>query len=264
MRPTKRKTRRMQAQKRTSALESLLIVPDCHIPFHDKRAWALMLQVAQDLKPYYLYTIGDFMDFYAVSDHSKDPNRALKLDEELKAGEAALDQLDALGATHKIFHNGNHCDRMERYLRNKAPELFNLISVPDLLHLEERGWQHVPYKQYSKLGKLHFTHDVGTAGRYAAYKALDAFQHSVITGHTHRLSYIVEGNATGEEFKLSAQFGWLGDAKEIDYMNRAKVNKDWALGFGYGYHNPSTGYVYVVPVPLIDYTCVVNAKLYTG
>lgn len=245
-------------------LKPVLIIPDVHIPYHDKRAWKLMLKVAKDIKPHYLFTIGDFMDFYAVSDHSKDPTRALKLDEEIKAGEAALDELDALGAKEKVFIGGNHCDRLERYLRNKAPELFHFVSVPDLLHLITRGWHYVPYKHDIEFGKLHLTHDVGVAGRYAVYKSLDAYQHSVITGHTHRLAYVVEGNATGKEFKLSAQFGWLGDAKEVDYMHRAKVNKDWALGFGIGYINPKTNYVYMSPIPLVDYTCVCNGVLYIG
>lgn len=247
----------------STKLEPILIVPDVHIPYHDKRAFALMLQAAKDLKPHHLYTIGDFLDFYSVSSHSKNPNRRFNLAAELKAGEEALDQLDALKAKHKVFIGGNHCDRLQRYLQDKAPELFNLVTVPELLHLTERGWEYVPYKRDTKLGKVMLTHDVGVAGRNAVFKCLDTYQHSVLTGHTHRLAYIVEGNATGE-FKLSAQFGWLGDANSVDYMQHAKVLKDWALGFGYGYLDPSTGYVYMVPVPIVDYTCMVNGKLYKG
>lgn len=256
--------RRKRATSKKHDLAKVLLVPDCHIPYHDARAWELMLTVARDFQPEHLFIIGDFLDFYAVSDHSKDPSRALKLDAEIMAGEAALDQLDALGPVCKTYVAGNHEDRLERYLRNKAPELFHLVSVPDLLHLKKRGWDYVPYKQAIEFGKLHLTHDVGASGRYAVYKSLDMFQHSNITGHTHRLSYIVEGNATGKEFKLSAQFGWLGDSKAVDYMHRAKVNKDWALGFGIAYLQPSSGYVYATPVPLVNYSCVVEGRLYTG
>ncbi len=223
-----------------------------------------MLKVAKDLKPKHVVIIGDFLDFYSVSSHSKDPKRALKLQEEINAGLDALDQLDALHAKHKIYIGGNHCDRLERYMRDKAPEVFDYVTVPELLELKDRGWKYIPYKQDTKLGKLWLTHDVGTAGRYAAYKALDTYQHSVITGHTHRMSYVVEGNATGE-VKLSAQFGWLGDAKAVDYMARVNVLKNWALGFGIGHLNPATGLCYMQPVPIIGgYTCVVGAKLYQG
>lgn len=244
-------------------LEPILIVSDAHIPYHDKKAFALMLGVAKDLKPKHIYIIGDFVDFYAVSSHSKSPKRSLQLAEELKAGEAALDQLDKLGAENKVYIGGNHEDRMQRYLQDKAPELFDVVSVPDLLHLKQHGWEYVPYKKHTKLGKMHFTHDVGSAGRNAIFKCLDTYQHSVVTGHTHRLAYIVEGNAVGES-KVSAQFGWLGDSRSVDYMQHAKVLKDWALGFGVGYYDPTSKLVYLTPVPIVNYTAVVNGKLYIG
>lgn len=244
-----------------SKLESILIVPDCHIPYHDKRAFDLMLQVGAALKPKHLFTIGDFVDFYAISDHSKNPRRATQLDDEIYAGHKALDALDALGAKHKRYIGGNHEDRLQRYLQNKAPELFGVCDVERLLNLKDRGWDYTPYKRDTKLGKVHFTHDVGTAGRYSVFNALDTYQHSVITGHSHRLAYVVEGNAVGE-YKLSAQFGWLGDANAIDYMQQARVRKSWALGFGVGYLNPKTGVIYSTPVPIVNYSCVVNGQLY--
>ena len=160
-------------------------------------------------------------------------------------------------------HLTGNCDRLRRYLQDKAPALFGTVTIPGVLGLKERGWSFVPYKSSTKLGKLHITHDVGNAGRYAAFKALDTFQHSVITGHSHRLSYVVEGNAVGEH-KLSAQLGWLGDVEQIDYMHKVNARKNWALGFGVGYVDIGSGCVYLTPVPIIKYTCVVNGKLYRG
>jgi hypothetical protein len=233
------------------------------MPYHDSRAWGLFLKVGKDLKPALISIIGDFADFYAVSSHSKNPKRANRLDEELDIVRGGLDDLDALGADEKIFVEGNHEDRLRRYMQDKAPELHSVVNVEKILGLKERGWQYVPYKDHTRVGKLYLTHDVGVFGRYSVYRALDTYQHSVITGHSHRFSYVVEGNAVGEH-KVSAAFGWLGDSSKIDYMHRPTVRKNWALGFGYGYLNPTTGIVYVVPVPIIKYTCVVNGKLYTA
>lgn len=247
-------------------LESVLIIADAHRPYHDQRAWDLMLEVGAAVKPTHLIVNGDLADFYAVSSHSKDPRRASQLDEELADVNVGLDQLDKLGAKNKLFVAGNHCDRLTRYLQDKAPQLFKMLDIPELFKLNKRGgWTYTPYKDDTKLGKLHVTHDVGTAGRYAAHKALDTFQHSVITGHTHRLCYVVEGNAVGE-FKLSAQFGWLGDINKIDYMHKVVAKKNWALGFGVGHLNPATGVAYLTPVPIIPvkahYTCVVNGRYF--
>jgi predicted phosphodiesterase len=248
-------------------LQPALIVPDSHRPYHDQRAWDLMLQVGKAIKPKRLVVIGDLADFYAVSSHSKSLDRTLSMDEEIADVNKGLDELDALGAKHKEFIAGNHEDRLTRYLQDRAPELFKVVGIPQLFKLEDRGWNYTPYRSDVEIGKVHFTHDVGASGRNAAFRALDTYQHSVITGHTHRMQFLVEGNATGE-VKLSAQFGWLGDKTKVDYMHRAKVYKDWALGFGVGYFNPATGVFYMVPVPIIEvggeYTAMVNGKLFTN
>lgn len=243
------------------ALKRLLLVPDTHRPYHDKKAWKLMLKVAKAFQPNTIVTIGDLADFYSVSSHSKDPGRVDSLAEEVADVNVALDELDSLGATDKRFVAGNHCDRLTRYLQDKAPELFGVIDIPSLFKLKERGWSYTPYKEHTKIGKVHFTHDVGAAGRNSTFKALDTYQHSVVTGHAHRLQYIVEGNAVGEQ-KVSAQFGWLGDSSKVDYMHRANVNKNWALGFGLGYYDTKSGIVYMTPVPIVKHTCVVEGRLF--
>ncbi len=265
-RPNRNQCRDCENTKKRKArfnnkLESILIIPDTHRPYHDTKAWKLMLEVGKNMQPQHIITIGDYVDFFSVSSHSKNPTRKMQLQDEIDDALEGLDELDKLGAKNKIYIGGNHEDRLTRYLQDKAPELFNVVKIPDLLSLESRGWTYVPYKSHVKIGKLHFTHDVGAAGRNATFKALDTYQHSIITGHAHRLQYIVEGNAIGE-FKLSAQFGWLGDSNQIDYMSRANVNKNWALGFGAGYINPDDGIAYITPIPIINYTCMFNGELF--
>lgn len=240
-------------------LEPILFVPDCHRPYHSQQGWELLLQVGKWLKPKHLIVLGDFCDFYAISKYDKDPIRATKLPEELESVQMGLKELGELGATHRVFLLGNHEDRLRRYLQVKAPELFGIVSIPQLFHLAEQGWKCISYKQDYRLGKLYITHDVGNSGRYGTYHVLDAYQHSVVTAHLHRLSYVVEGNAVGE-YKVGAQFGWLGDVEAVDYMHRIKARRNWTLGFGVGYLNPKTGTVYVQPVPIIKGTCVVGGK----
>lgn len=242
-------------------LRPVLVVPDVHAPYHDEDAWQLMLDVARDLKPEVIVCIGDLADFYAVSAHSKDPSRATRLKDEIRVVREKRAELDALGAKVKVFCEGNHEYRLGRYLRDKAPELFEIIDVPSILELPDNGWEFIPYRDHKRRGAMHYTHDVGAAGRYAAFRALDMYQHSNTTGHTHRLLYIVEGNAVGEA-KVSASFGWLGDANQIDYMHRAKAKKDWALAFGVGYEDQQTGHSFLVPVPIVENRCVFNGKLY--
>jgi hypothetical protein len=90
---------------------------------------------------------------------------------------------------------------------------------------------------------------------------MDTFMHSVVTGHAHRLQYVVEGDATGGA-RVSALFGWLGDIEQIEYMSRARAMRDWAQGFGIGYLDPTTQNVHLVPVPVVERKVVVEGILY--
>lgn len=242
-------------------LKRVLFVPDTHRPYHDKRACKLVMNVAKDVGVDCLVIGGDYADFYSVSSHSRNPNRARNLEYEVDSVNEGLDEFDALKPGHKIFIAGNHEDRLERYLQDKAPELFNMVKIEKLFKLKERGWDYIPYKDHVRIGKLYVTHDTGKAGKFAHYSALEDFQHSVVINHTHRMGYAVVGNASGAAH-VGAMFGWLGDSNQVDYMHRIKAKRDWALGFGFGYLDPSNGNVYLDPVPIVNYTCVVNGKLY--
>lgn len=244
----------------SGGLERILFVPDSHHPYSSRQAWQLMLQAARAWEPDIIVILGDFADFYAVSSHSKNPNRARNLEAEVDAVKVALNELDALGARRRYYVCGNHEDRLERYLMDKAPELFNVVRIRDLLGLPERGWTFIPYKRHLRLGKLHVTHDTNRAGRYAHYQSQADFGGAnVAIGHTHRLGFMVEGSAQGEPH-VAAQFGWLGDFAQVDYMHRVRAMRDWAHGFGVGVMTPE-GHVHLQPVPLVGNTCVVAGQL---
>ncbi len=242
-------------------LERIFFFPDSHIPYQDKRAFEIALAALKDFKPDWVVSIGDFIDNFSVSSHSKDPGRALQLDKEIAEATSTLDRINKLAPNAKrIFVAGNHEDRLRRYLQDKAPELVPFIDVEKLLGLKERGWKYVPYKQSCRLGKLNLTHDVGVSTRYSVYRAMEAFQAPVNTGHTHRMAYVVEGDARGGS-QIATSFGWLGDVKQVDYMHQIKAQRNWALGFGVGYMAPG-GNVHLVPVPIVNYTAVVEGRFY--
>lgn len=243
-------------------LEKILLVPDTHVPYHDKKALELVHKVAAYLKPDQIVIGGDFIDNYTVSAHSKDPNRALRLKEEVVATIKELEKIKKLGAKKLVFLGGNHEDRLERYLMDKAPELYNIISTPKILELERMGYKYHPYKESYRIGKLVLTHDLGKAGRTAHLKALDDAHHNIVIFHTHRLGYAVEGNINGDKH-VGAMLGWLGDVETIDYKHKALAKKEWALAFGVAYHDPSTGNVHVQPVPIVNYSCVVEGKKFS-
>jgi predicted phosphodiesterase len=244
-----------------SVMERILIVPDTHAPYQDRRAWDLMMSAASDLEPDVIVHMGDLLDCYCISQYSRDPARESMLDVEVEEGKELLRQLDYLQPNRKVLVAGNHEDRLRRYLQDRAPELSNLVSIPKLLELDETGWEYIPYRESVQIGKVYFTHDAGYTGQYATYRALETFSHSVAVGHSHSMQYLVTGDATGK-YRVGAQFGWLGDVNKVDYMHKVRAQRLWSLGFGTGYWDKSTGTVFLVPVPIVNYTCVVNGRLY--
>lgn len=240
-------------------MKRLLFIPDTHVPYEDPKAFALMLKAARVFKPDTVVLLGDFADFYAVSSHSKNPDRRLDLRYEVDRVKERLKDIKRLGAKRNIYVAGNHEDRLERYLMDKAPALFTSVKIPDVLGLQELGFEYVPYKEHVMVGKLHLTHDTGNAGQYAHYKAQADFEGNVIIGHTHRMGYAIVGTAKGHPH-VCAQLGWLGDFGAIDYMHRVKALRAWAHGFGVGFMEPD-GTVHVQPVPIVRNKCVVNGEL---
>lgn len=242
-------------------LEKILFIPDAHVPRHDPRAFEVMLAAARSFKPDTIVILGDFADFESVSSHDKNPSKLQDLSSEVNDVIKALRELDKLGATQKFYCAGNHEDRLARYIAQRAAALFGCLSVPELFRLPHTGWTYVPYKQALKLGKLRCTHDTGAAGVNAHRQSSSVFRGSVVIGHTHRLAYEVLGVQDGHPH-LAAMLGWLGDVDQIDYLHKAKAAQ-WSLGFGVGYKT-KTGVVHLTPVPIIDYSCVVNGKLFTA
>lgn len=241
-----------------ASLDRWLLIPDCHVPYQDKAAFALMLRAAKVAGIKKAVILGDFMDFYSVSSHSKNPHRASLLQWEVDEGNAVF---DVLGRAFEevIFIEGNHEERLRRYLEDKASALFDTVRVERLFRFKERGWRYIPYKAFHKIGKLHITHDLGKAGKYAHYDAMASFQGNAIIGHTHRIGYAVEGSVGGKAH-IGAMFGWLGDFSQVDYMHEARARRDWAHGFGLAYFEPD-GCVHLVPIPLVNGKVVIEGKL---
>src|SRR5574342_339861 len=207
----------------------LLVIPDTHVPYHDKAALDLIHRVVHQARPDRLVLIGDFADFYAVSHFTKDPGRRADLQYEIGR---VNEELDRIGA-HDLpvtYLEGNHELRLERYLAAKAPELFGLVHCRELFQIAKRGWKWVPYHSHFQIGKVLFAHDLGHAGKYAALNTLAAAGKCTVFGHTHRGAVMYGGTVDGEH-RFSLNVGWLGDAAQIDYMHRAKT-RDWQTGFG--------------------------------
>jgi predicted phosphodiesterase len=243
-------------------MKKLFIIPDIHAPFHDRLAMRLVRLAIKEFVPDIVVQMGDLLDCYSISSFCVDPARRIQFVDEVKKTNELLTSLDeACGSAEKIITLGNHEERLDRYMQSKAPALVGVkgLSVEELLHCKERGWKVVPYKDYHRIGKAIFTHDLDYGYAGVARRAIRDAQHTVIVGHAHRIEEVVEGDAMGTP-KFAACFGWLGSADMADYKHRLKANRDWAQGFGIGYME-STGVVHFQAIPIVYGGCCLNGKL---
>jgi len=227
-----------------------------------------MLTVAKDIDVDAIYLLGDYADFYAVNGHGpKHPKLPQMLVDEVNAVNAGLDELDFLFPdAKKTFIQGNHEYRLERYLQNRAPELFGLIDCQTLFKLNSRpGWSWVKYgpNQRTRVlnSKLYARHEpLGNSAKLTASRALC----SLVYGHIHRIeeSHMVGIDHTNH---VSFSVGWLGDRRKDEIYNYIKGTYQWQLGFGLVWVHPKTGYFYHHKIHILDnLTCMVNGKRYAA
>jgi len=243
-----------------SRLTRVAFLPDTHVPFHSKAALQIATNAIRRFAPDILVVLGDFADFYSVSFHDKSPDRSIKLKAEVKEVRKCLSKFEAMPIKRKIFLMGNHEYRLERYLTNKAPELFGLVDSHKLFELEENGWEWVPYRRSLMLYNMAVSHDFGSSGANAASKAMTKLGTGVVMGHTHRMSVVSRGDAGGN-LTQAAMFGWLGDITEVGYANRLSVKSDWFHGFGIGYVYKGE-FAKISAIPIIDESyCILEGEV---
>lgn len=242
-------------------LKTWVIWSDAHVPFEDKAAFDLVLEVGRTIRPYGTAIIGDFADLMTVSSHPKAPSdMRWQLRDEVSAVNARLDQIDSWGCKEKKYYKGNHCIRGQRMASKQAPGLYDSLDPTELFSLEKRGWESYKYQQHAPVGDLWLVHDVGYSGKYAAHQNGALFGRSTIQGHTHHGSVVYFGDVFGNSY-VSATLGWLGSKEAADYLAPIKVARSWQTSFGIAYEEPS-GKTHFQLVPIIGGRCIVNGQLF--
>ena len=227
-------------------LERWLIWPDTHAPFENKAAVDALLRDAAAWKPDGVCVLGDMWDFYQASTFPKDPERKETLLDEVKAGQKLLARVAKL-AKRRIFCEGNHEKRLQKYVQAHAPALHGL--VPSVRDLVGSDWKFTAYGQVAQLSPLlAASHDFGKAGPGSYLQTLREYGRGAVHGHTHALGVAYGGTADGLRHAVMAA-GHLADTEQCDYMHIWKARRDWTVGCGAVYIGQND--YYLRPVPFI-------------
>jgi len=172
------------------------ILNDTQIPFQDDLTLGAVEKFLGDFMPDLEVYNGDIIDFYSISDFNKNPSRAFQLQNELDQTYAWLfNRAERNPSARRILIEGNHEDRLRRWLWKHGPELSSLRSLaPEaLLGLEELAIERVNYRSVVDLLGFRVEHGYKTSGSTAYPTNVSRWMaiatgSSGLCGHTHRFS----------------------------------------------------------------------------
>lgn len=208
--------------------KEFLILNDIHIPFHDKQALNTALKYLDEVDT--LILNGDIIDFYGLSRFVKNPVKSFVKDE-LELTKEFFSEIRKTFKGEILFKEGNHEDRLIKFICNNAPALWGVenITLKSLLDFEKYNIKQIDSIQMIKIGSLFVLHGHEVfAGAGLANIARTYFmktKENIIFGHRHQQQEYVS-KSLGTTVKGAWAVGCLCDLNPR-YM---PVN-EWVHGF---------------------------------
>jgi predicted MPP superfamily phosphohydrolase len=242
------------------------IIMDVHRPYHDRKAYGVMMNAFAGWGIDALYIIGDYADMYGVHGHgAKHPRLYQMLSDERDDVCAGLDEIDKTWPRiPKFYVEGNHEYRYERFIVDKAPTLFGLTDIKFLFEMNRRkNWTWYSYgpNQLAKVmgSKLYIKHEPSASNPQMVAKESSA---NIVFGHIHR---IVEGRHVGLDGSQYVAFsaGCLCDIRKDEVFGYVKGHHKWQHGFATVWVDQKSGIFYHQKHQILDnYSCMLDGKLY--
>ena len=201
-----------------------------HVPYHDKGATRAVLAALRRQKPDVIHLLGDVADCYTISMYNKDPARKFLLVDEARQVTTFLDRArDAAPGARFEFYEGNHEDRLRRYIWAKCPELAKLpgLDTRGIYGLTERNIGFHDYRSPVRIGQL-WLHHGEAIRKYAGWTARAAMLKTggnVMVAHSHRQGYAPQ--TTWEHTLQGWEIGCLCRLDPEYIIGRP----DWQQGF---------------------------------
>lgn len=246
---------------KSTRLYTRAIIPDIHAPLHDEKAISLLCDVLSQEHIDELIILGDFWEIYSCQSHVKNPEKdPALLKYEVELGREVLEKiLQAAKARRQFFLEGNHENRISRYLRNYAPKLVGSLETRDILGLPKDIY-FIPYgqKQHLKCGSRLVALHGSYCNKWHTEKHRSTFGTSVVYGHTHTVQVSASKNVYGN-ITYGISLGWLGDESKVaEYI--ASVPQ-WQQAFGMFYFRPDDSFFWQIP-QIQNGELVFNGKLF--
>ena len=221
-------------------MDQYVVAGDFHVPFEDKKALSLLFTICDHL--YKRGTLtgiilnGDIADFYFVNSYGKDPDLGVHLKDEQIAIHRLLRRFkESYPASKKVFIQGNHEARLQKFFKSKCPELFGLISLEEFLQLDYFEFEHISYTPNQAYitpnTDILIRHEGVSNGVGAARMTALKSSGVVIFSHTHQISEANMNSLDGKEL-MGLNIGCMCDFKNPKApFQYVKNHHQWRLGF---------------------------------
>jgi hypothetical protein len=213
------------------------VLSDVHFPYEGPAYYAAIeeMRTWPNLKEIFLN--GDILEIVSCSRHPKTPGAINSLLAECDYANQKFDTLQKLFPNIPIrFIEGNHENRIFKYLRDEAPTFWGLIHAPKLFNFEDRGWLFFPYEpmQWVKCGKtkdLYLRHEPLVMGANHAKGTAEKSYVSIMYGHVHQRAEYTHKKLGPTPYHVTAYSpGWLGDINK-ECFNYRGAKDNWSNGF---------------------------------
>jgi predicted phosphodiesterase len=209
-----------------------LILADTHLPHHDENTINLALRTAKRMGAIGILLNGDILDSAQISRHERH-NSAIKYRDEISMGISFLRHVrETFPKARILYKEGNHEQRLEKYIDNKADALEGLegMNLSSFLKMKDARVEWFPSGTIIKLGKLPTIHghEFGGSGGGGVSPARWLYSQAgdcCVMGHCHRTSEHHERTLLG----YIAATWTVGCACDLSPHWRL-INK-WNLGF---------------------------------
>ena len=251
-----------------------VFISDIHIPYQDKKALAMAMELIKDLKLREYDNIiigGDLVDYYPISSFHPDLTQS-NIDIELFEAVEWLNKLRKLAPKSDIFFfEGNHEQRMQKKIMSAtsslAPFLKNRLSIRELLEFKKFGIKFVktPFTLNKKLFFLHGHEKKGfITPKHIANVNLMYYNRNVIVGHHHRFDMSITTQLDG-----SLLGGWAnGCLADLSLLPDGLYSSFDSTQRGFTIVNTkpngffSVDQVLFIPNKQKGYECLYNGKSY--
>ena len=218
--------------------ERWLVLPDIHVPYHDTRTIAAILQYILDVQksrhPFVgVLHLGDFLDLDELSRWTKDYEASIKgsLAESFERGNTFLDELQkTIGENCRlVILQGNHDYRTVDF-GLKFPHMSEHCNFERNLRLEDRGIRYIKCWETGEMyqiGNAYFTHG-RFLNKYHAAKMVDTYGVCTYYGHTHDVMEFPKVQYGNDKTLVGKSLGCLC-LYEQSYMKGAPSN--WQQAF---------------------------------